>query len=94
MNNTRFAIIGAETMFDLYLKMNTVADPRLHVIYFGRNEGDYSNHEQRELLENAKFIAVFDMAPLQTYLIEDLQIIVNPDTSSEESDENKLAIAA
>lgn len=77
----RFMVVAALTMLDLVAMMNQVAHPFARIIYFGPNNGDYSNIElYNDDVRNAKYIAVFDIAPLNVYPVEDFTI--SPDSTS------------
>lgn len=79
INRTRFVVIGAVSMLDLLASINQLAHPLSRCIYFGKNEGDYTSHPEVETIAKAQYIAIFDYAPVQAYLIENMQIVMNTD---------------
>jgi hypothetical protein len=86
VSRTRFVVMGAPTMLDLLASMNEFAHPLSRCIYFGKNEGEYSEHPEIEKINKAMYIAIFDYAPVQTYLIENVQIMSTLDDSDSSSD--------
>lgn len=72
--NARFLILAAPTMLDLLAKMQTKAHPIAQLKYFGRNEGDYSEYENQELVQATQYIAVFDFAPVYAVALENVVI--------------------
>lgn len=78
----RFMVVAAQSMLDLVGMMNQVAHPFARVVYFGLNYGDYSNAEiYSDEVRNAKFIAVFDIAPLNVFPVEDFTFVGQEDGS-------------
>lgn len=97
VSRTRFVVMGAKTMLDLLNTMNEFAHPLSRCIFYGKNEGDYSEHPEADKIKLSPYIAIFDYAPVQTYLLEDMQIIVSGDdsgSSGEVSDEDDIAMSA
>lgn len=80
--DSRFMVVAASTMLDLVGMMNQVAHPFARCIYFGENKGDYSNTTvYTDDIRRALFIAVFDIAPMSVYPVEDFSVIEESTTS-------------
>lgn len=90
----RYFVLPAETMLDLINKMITHAPPLARLIYFGRNEGDYSQDEFKDIIDKAKYIAVYDHAPMYVVDMGNVHIITNQATLNVDSDKYKKVNAA
>lgn len=93
----RFLVLAGETMLDLLAKMQTNAHPMAQLKYFGRNEGDYSQYENQELVQATQFIAVFDFAPVYGVELDNVEIVqFQPDSEGlqQVSDDSDIAMAA
>jgi|KBSSwiStaDraftv2_1062776.scaffolds.fasta_scaffold948006_2 hypothetical protein len=90
----RFQIFAAPTMIDLLVKMQQLAYPFAQLKYFGRNEGDYSTYQDQDIVTQSTFIAVFDLAPLYVFMLDDVQMTeFDPDTN-ENDDNNGITMSA
>ncbi len=90
----RFIVIGAATMLELINSMNVGHHPLARVVYFGRNDGDYSLAPDKETIDKAVFIAVFDYAPMSIYDVGDVTISGNDDTLYDDSHDMKITLSA
>jgi hypothetical protein len=96
-SKTRFVVMGALTMLDLVNSMNAFAHPLARLVYYGENKGDYSASTEREKIEAAKYIAVFDFSPVQIFEVENITLVLNNgnnDTSNEVSPNDKITMSA